>query len=626
MKKKSILFGIISTFCLALASGCGEQKYTIQTQSENSEFGYISGAGSYSMGSTVSLKLYPNVNCSTSGLVFIKNGTTDEVDVEYTQSDDGSYSFHDFALREDTIGKYIAKFTCPANTTKEGESEVTKKYKVRFIVKNYNGNNVNDTNPFNYSDTDYLGGYREYTYGSKLGNDVLYISNKEEYKNLSFTWYIDESCTTEYNFSNGITGDLTLYGKGVQINEKDEVTKAIEEFKNNTTGVVISTNDEKAFVKDLKNVDSTVIQSSSINAQIKVTNADNVSKYLYNASTTKREYFEFKVTNSKTDISKITLSLNGDDYSLAQMDQLYKFIKIKNVVINTVEQVEGELGSYIINKDGTDSYKVKLENGALKEFTYNEVTYTISYETVSPTPVGAYKDMYYVKIFTDIDNEIIKGKLNEANASFEKVIKVVQSYGETLEGKIDLLFDEKDESNSDFIKELKKYEYRWTTMNGTACVTDDSGRYNLGSYLSSNLNICMHKVEGIETVKNAILNTTDFSITATVNVFGDDSTKTYDNIASVSPSSITGVDAATGLMLETLEKLGKVGGEGGLVFDSMSYDEDTKEFKIFANDNKNIPLLCIVLDDNKEKLSKVSYYYADVIYTYTFGYSTTPAE
>ena len=81
MKKKGILFSLLSMLCLGLVAGCGEDTYKISAVPENYEYGYVTGGGEFTMGSSVNLKIYTNTGCKFDRLVLTKNNKRIE---EYT--------------------------------------------------------------------------------------------------------------------------------------------------------------------------------------------------------------------------------------------------------------------------------------------------------------------------------------------------------------------------------------------------------------------------------------------------------------------------------------------------------------------------------------------------------------
>ena len=98
MKNKGITFSLLAAICLGVA-GCGAEEYKITASSSSSELGYVTGGGSYTMGSTVGLKIYSNLGCRVD---YIRFTNSEGASTDYSDfvSVEGNYDYYDFDLKE----------------------------------------------------------------------------------------------------------------------------------------------------------------------------------------------------------------------------------------------------------------------------------------------------------------------------------------------------------------------------------------------------------------------------------------------------------------------------------------------------------------------------------------------
>ena len=143
MKKKGILFSVLSTLCIGLVTGCGEEKYAVTATAENNEYGYVTGGGKYEMGASVNLKIYPNLGCDFEKLVFTK-ADKNTSDINNLQKVEDTYYTYSFKLSNDTLGSYKAVYVCQSKDV-DTSLKVTK-YKVTFKVDLNDDSDVADTN------------------------------------------------------------------------------------------------------------------------------------------------------------------------------------------------------------------------------------------------------------------------------------------------------------------------------------------------------------------------------------------------------------------------------------------------------------------------------------------------
>ena len=136
MKKKGILFSILSMMCVGLATGCNETpSYRIKTEVNSKEYGSATGAGDYKIGSRADLKFKPNLGCKVERIEFKKSSQEDVEDVKnyFDASEDGSYT-RSMTITADHIGTYTAVFDCNSNNPSTNVEESGMPLKVTYTL------------------------------------------------------------------------------------------------------------------------------------------------------------------------------------------------------------------------------------------------------------------------------------------------------------------------------------------------------------------------------------------------------------------------------------------------------------------------------------------------------------
>ena len=131
MKTKGIAFSLLTAICLGVA-GCGATEYKITASAATPEHGYVTGGGSYTMGSTVGLKIYSNLGCTLRSIKFVspEGESAEHTDFEAV---DNKYHYYDFIVSDKTIGHYEPQYDC-SSTNAPGSFNVKSEYKVTYKV------------------------------------------------------------------------------------------------------------------------------------------------------------------------------------------------------------------------------------------------------------------------------------------------------------------------------------------------------------------------------------------------------------------------------------------------------------------------------------------------------------
>ena len=144
MKTKGIAFSLLTAICLG-AVGCGAEEYKITASSATPEHGYVTGGGSYTMGSTVGLKIYSNLGCTLQSIKFVNSNGDME---EYTDFDaiENKYHYYDFVVSDKTIGHYEPQYDCSVSNSPQSY-DIQSKYTVAYKV-DLNADNVYEYDKF----------------------------------------------------------------------------------------------------------------------------------------------------------------------------------------------------------------------------------------------------------------------------------------------------------------------------------------------------------------------------------------------------------------------------------------------------------------------------------------------
>lgn len=516
MKKKSLLFLILSFLCVGLVSGCGEEKFSITTEVEDSEAGYMTGGGSYVKGSTVNLRVYVNEGCTLNGVNFTKKDSSITEKVSGIENaPDGSYKYYDFAITDDTIGNYKASFDCSkTNTTNKGSS--TAKNRVKFYIVKMDGTSQKDSDPFGLR-TDASSSEVPYV---EVANNALIgeiknssgtvittnIRNVPKYQNQKFTWY---KCNSFENYNTPVEKDkfdpltmkistnTNLCGFGTEKNNIEEVEEGIKSFVNNSNGMVITSGNNGAHIKNLFN---RLTADSKNKTYIKVfTNGKNEKiKGLYYAGTY-YEYTEVKdkdgnVTSSKITSLEIMKENSNKEYvnvagiELKNIPDLYKFIQLMDLnVTSAVKDSTNSEGTVYKVNDG--EYFITIDAGGqiVKYKDSNNDTYSIEYVTsFQETSVAKPKDTYIIQLSSN--NETLNKQLSAINQNYDTAIKISQGYGETIQKQL--------AKSVGLQEKLKIYSYTWKVLDdGGVCRKDAKSIAEAPEYIEGTLKLCAYVPE-----------------------------------------------------------------------------------------------------------------------------------
>lgn len=620
MKNKCLLFSLILSFCLILVSGCGETTYDITTSVNDEEYGYISGAGKYVMGSTVNLKMYPNYGCEIKELKF---ENSENIGFESVEGED--YYLASFVVTDKTIGNYAAQFDCMSNEI-SGDKYLTK-YKVKYLIKR-DGYTIN--NPFQLENTDNGTGYEEIVAGRKITRNISYVYGIEgfNFNTKVLKWYTDSECQNEFKYlETPITQDITLYGKEFDLEYNNELQNAINMFKNTDNMIITSsirstnTLTEKATI--YKFVNDAKTQDTQIGIQ-KVGSGTNPYLYAYKmgkASSQKAgidyyaygDYYEYRTGGDSNNGKYAKLNLSTSQFSLKDIDNIYRYIKIKDITISENTELEANAtcdyeSNGVVRCYTYNGYDFILVNGMIRVFKDSKYSYEIEYDakTTSLTILNSV-DMYSVKIVLEKEDGVTGDlDLNSVNNNFDKSIRIVPALNENLENKL---------NNNASLKEiLSDFDYSWHQMNGTNCKTGKGSEYNFQSSISGNMNICLLLTSSSSEFKEAIENTKYFNIGAELNAFDETIVKKYYNVDSVS-STIDGVDKITSHLMEKLKSYISTGTDA---LTPLFKKQEDGSYDIYDQDNTTKIMSITLTEGSNKKIKEITYIYEGVSYEYTF--------
>ena len=130
MKRKSLLFSILSTMCVSLIAGCGGSgnngKLKIDVIPNYTEWGTVSGGGYYNQGDTLALKIRPNKNCSPSSIVFTNSNTSETKNIDISSKVEYPNEISQNVTVE-APGTYKVIYACSNNS-----------YRVKYFLLNEN--------------------------------------------------------------------------------------------------------------------------------------------------------------------------------------------------------------------------------------------------------------------------------------------------------------------------------------------------------------------------------------------------------------------------------------------------------------------------------------------------------
>lgn len=625
MKKKSLLFLILSFLCVGLISGCGEETFQITTEVADKEAGYMTGAGSYVKGSTVNLRVYVNSGCTLQNVEFTKKDSTVTDTVAMEESSDKKYMYHDFAVTDDTIGNYKANFDCSnGNTTNKGSTNI--KNKVRFYIIKTAKTGKKDSDPFDLrsdassSEVPYIEVSTNTAITEiKKDNTVITknIRNVPNYPDEKYTWYKCTSFTSYtkresdlFNQSTKISTDLNLCGFGEEKKPVNEVKEGIENFASSSDGVLITSGNYTAEIKNL-NAKAEDTQKTYIRVYEKTTN-ETRGVYIDGY------YYEFiKSSNKDTRVTALqVVKANGENYEsvsglkLENILTIYPYIKLKDIDVTKAEKYSSnDAGTVYKVNDG--AYFITINDaGQIVEFvdkTNGETTYTISYpSSITNVSIAKYKDTHLIQVSSN--KEKLNNELEKINSTYESSIKVAQGYGETVENKLS--------KNSDLQPALRRYSYTWKLLadNETTCTSTSTSISDIPEYIQDTLKLCAYVPEdsmSIDEINATLNNIESFNVSIKINYLGEDhEVKNYTNINFDSND-----DPISSKLFSDLKNI-------STKFSSFSYDESSKLYTIYTGSTS----FTIKFSEDKTKIEKIDYRADDgTTYKYTFSSVTLKA-
>ena len=448
MKKNITLFSLLTTMCLGVVAGCGEETYKITTSTQNAEYGYVQGAGSYAMEETVGLKIYPNLGCNLSQIIFTdSSGTvTPPIASGYEFLEEEGYYYYTFVVSNDTIGNYEPQFSCanggPQSTIVKTRFDVTylidlnsdEKYDSTdesFIAENVNFNAYAPTRNF-------------------IGeNKILWFTNEADAKEVLDTpEKVAANKAKAVNISTTkITRDVTFYGRvDTTWDSSTLVKQAIDNFyaKLNTVNAKTQiATDAKKIVITKENGASEVSfnyygSGNSITAMLRAAKSVSSKRYFYI-----HDGLSFAKTEIHADPASELDKEEGKFY-LSDVNALYYN-----------EFMPEKLESYTVTHDsgtnvyvsGDYTYIIDREKGELQSFIKDSVTYTISESAFDNVSTNV-NDFYTITLSSTDEtlNNFLKGY-----TTLDKIMKYRSTDKKTLEQVL--------KSHEEIYDELSKYVY-----------------------------------------------------------------------------------------------------------------------------------------------------------------------
>lgn len=230
MKRKGILFSILSVMCVGLASGCNEDpSYYVEAAVNNKEYGYAVGTGNYKLGGPVMIKFYPNLGCDLNSVKFEK-ASDDPIEVSASRSNDGYYYLNQ-TLTADNAGKYTAQFECTPNDPNQLADQNAVKYDVRFVLFEQQG-------PSTYVDYNQGLDEEDKVYFDKLAQGELVYDNIEKVTSGN---KVNNGDPLEYH--DKLDGKVVWYTKDPSQSGVTLTAADIFDFGTAITGAVVDEND-----------------------------------------------------------------------------------------------------------------------------------------------------------------------------------------------------------------------------------------------------------------------------------------------------------------------------------------------------------------------------------------------
>lgn len=533
MKKRGILFSILSTMCVGLVAGCNETpKYYIGVNVNSKEYGEATGTGNYEMGSSMKIDITPNHGCYVSQINFKKSGeeTSNDIKNSFDALDGGKVYTRTVTVGTDTIGSYNVVFDCNQNNPANDSSQTGLKYKIKYVLVNEN----NEVIPGVYFDIN------DNTHDNEeevLATDKLHRIKYHPSYDSEIQWFTNESRTPEFlfDFDANITSDMTLYGKVTSVEATKIVGSALVNFKNapyfvaEKVGAGSSEVSQAIFLdfnKDWKSWNVILKKSGGI---VQVVREGNY-------------YIRDESHNDN-----VTFNFEESGVSIKDVKDIYQFIEVKDIPVATegegnsaVHTVDGfevkriidenadgahktenidsiTCYGYELEKDGT-KYEVFAGQGKICKVNMNGKQITFSYPSAKPNgdkPTDP-KKMHLVRLYSD--NETLNSALAPYNSEYESILKIVPAHEEVLSSIM-----EKTKGLQDI---LRKYDYKTydsIVNDQNVCLKPETNKEIFSGDVTKPTKLCFVVNGAFSDLDDAIKNLENggFNMKSTIMVGGD---------------------------------------------------------------------------------------------------------
>ena len=573
MKKKVISMSLLSAICLGIA-GCGEKTYKITASTENSEYGYVTGAGNYTLGSTVGLKIYSNKGCTLSKIEFIdsENKATEISDFEAVED---KYHYYDFVVSSETIGHYKPIYSC--DTRAAGDSVVKGGYNVTYLV------DLNGDNTISETETDGEKTVVNVNSGAKAENKKYLTLGTE---NVKVEWYTEATFTNKYDFTKAVNSDITLYGKLISQTTLELVVEALANLHEHSTKISVNGNNKQINIENYKKTDDskvafdyfTELDADKDGLELLAmyrnpsgTAASTGKKYLYFV-----DYVSNNGVQSRLEVSASSTPFNTNDVKTAFLSE---FLVLSDYESLTESQLSVSGDNITVTK-GEDTYILTISQGLLTAFNKNGVSYTVNYENgVSQTADISAPTLYTVKLTSD--DEELKAKLESYN-TLDKVIRVVPSRGETVSSAL--------LKNSEINEELKNYGYSIVDKLASDAIYDITEKTEKHLYLGVDVKMSMTDIIGAY----GDLSVGDYKITTTATTEMGTQTQTWE----ANGLDVTSATSKPSDMLTVVwNSISKIALFDEKDYFKVEYDDTTKEMLVYLEETSAFAELRIKLSE-----------------------------
>ena len=628
MKRKSILFFILSIMCFGLVAGCNDNAETVYLEASvnSEEFGYAEGTGNYEIGSTAVLKFYPNYGCSENP-VFKFEKSDPEAKVQNipelsSEIAPGGYYSVTVSVKAESAGKYNVDFLCKSNApvridgtniTIGADNKVT--FKLMDVTDPENAKEITNV----YFDKDETkDNIQMFTSGSKINEqDLIYHPDVEG----KIFW--ETSMGVEYKFNDSITGDLNLIGK-VNLNVDNVVEGAIDKF-NASTSVFVSTDDGHTTASISGEIGKVTNENSHDQLKMLVKEGETETKKIVRVlADGKYQYY--------TDDNASTLvgfDLNSADVTIKDIKELYQYLEIGEIDVKdgdySVSRVyEGETQKReIVSSNGNEYncfvYEVKkgedlyvtlyVSSGRIIQSVLAESGKKMIYgvHTDSIKSDSSKEAVWLLRLYSD-DGDL-NSDLEQYQTSFDKILKVVPGRGDTLSSAIG--------KDSALESLLRQYDYdvlKCSVGDFNDCEAFD-GKISEHMYLFLGIKAKFNDIkEGV----NRIVNLGGYTVETTLKALGKEINAKHDvkNSDDLNADEITEEIWQAILSLKNLEDT------------YADFEIDEGKYLFYENKGDSVPYLTVELNPKTKEISSVDYSYENessvnkrITFHITFDYS-----